>query len=82
MIGRQVPKEELEKILGEEAQRDEILEQVKTELREIKPGECLAYEAKQGLGAAQDLSLSLIIRSIPKVKLATKGDMSYVYREG
>lgn len=79
MIGKLVPKEELEELLAEEKKKDGLIEELNEELRALKPGECLVYEAKVGMESI--LSLVLTLSHIKKLKLIDRLGKVYAYKE-
>jgi len=78
MIGEKVPWEELEELLAEETKKDKLVKELKKELKALKPGECLVYEAKKGMESIMSLSLGL---SVKKLKLITRPGKVYAYKE-
>ena len=85
MIGKPVTSEEFQEVLNKEKRSQEFRKRVEDELKDIKPGECLLYEAKEGMGAFAEMSFSFIISSlvdkIGGLKMITRGTLVYVYRE-
>ncbi len=80
MIGKPVSGDELQKVLDREKSREEGRKQLVAELKAIKPGECLLYEARTEMGILGDLALSLIVGQIKGLKTITEGDKTYIYR--
>lgn len=78
MIGKPVPREQLEELIAEEKRKDVFVEELKKELKALKPGECLVYEAKVGLESVMSSSLGL---SVKKLKLITRPGKVYAYKE-
>ena len=78
MIGKPVPKGEFKALLVEETRRDEIAEELKKELKALKPGECLIYETKAGMETLMSLSLGLAVK---KLKVITRPGKVYAYKE-
>ena len=81
MRGKPVSGEELQKVLDREKSREEGRKQLEAELKAIKPGECLLYEARTEMGILGNLGLSLFIGKIKGLKMITEGDKTYIYRE-
>jgi len=80
MIGKPVPKEQLEELLVEETEKGEFIEEINKELKALKPGECLVYEAKVGMEST--LSLVLTLSHIKSLKLIERPGKVYAYKEG
>lgn len=81
MIGKKVSSEELQKVLNKQAERTKLREQLKAELKGIQKGECLVYEAKEGMGAIQELVLSAFASEIRGLKTITEDNLTYIYKE-
>jgi hypothetical protein len=86
MIGKPVPAEELQAVLSRRAEKDRLINVIEAELREIKPGECLVYEARKGEGAMGNLGLTSLITKIKiesnqMLRAVFEGDKTYVYLE-
>lgn len=81
MIGKPVSSDEFQKVLDREKTRQEFRKQLEDELRGIKEGECLLYEAKKGTGAFAEMSFSFFVEKIGGLKVITEGDRTYIYRE-
>lgn len=79
MIGKLVPKEQLEELLASEKSKDEIVGEVNKELKALKPGECLVYKARVGMESAMSLSLSF--SRVNNLKLITRPGKVYAYKE-
>lgn len=79
MIGVKVPGEQLEELLAEEEKNDEFVGRLYEELRALKLGECLVYEAKVGMESI--MSLSLDLSHIKNLKLITRPGKVYAYKE-
>ena len=62
----------------EETRKDEIVKELSKELKALKPGECLVYEAKAGMESILSLSLGL---SVKKLKVITRPGKVYAYKE-
>lgn len=78
MIGKLVPGEEFKKLLMEETRRDEFAEELKKELKALKPGECLVYETKEGAESSMSFSLCLTVKNL---KLITRLGKVYAYKK-
>ena len=74
-----LPKEELEKLLAEEKKKGELVKEITRELKALKPGGCLVYEAKAGMESA--LSLILTLSNIKGLELTTRPGKVYAYKE-
>ena len=81
MLGKFVSMDELKSILVREEEKDNFQEQLESEVRGIKKGECLRYECKEGGSKIQRTVFILLIADIKGLKLATSGNYAYVYRE-
>ena len=81
MIGKPVSSEEFQRILNKQRENEKFLQEFDAELRAIKPGECLMYEAPEGKESVAGFSLSLTVSKIKGLRLFTEGRKSYVYRE-
>ena len=82
MIGKPVSPTELKGVLEKEKAFEDLLQDLKEELRSIKKGECLAYKLNPELPAIiRSLPLDQIIAEIKGLKKARQGDTVYVYRE-
>ena len=79
MIGEKVPKEQLEELLVEEKKKDGLVKEIKEELKALKPGECLVYEAKVGMTSIMSLSLDSF--HIKNLKLISRPGKVYAYKE-
>lgn len=79
-IGKPVTNDELSEVLDREKKREELREQLEEEMKAIKPGECLVYEAKEGMGSLASFGLSLFVDKLG-LKMITEGDKAYIYRE-
>jgi len=79
VIGVKVPGEQLEELLAEEEKNDEFVGRLYEELRALKLGECLVYEAKVGMESI--MSLSLDLSHIKNLKLITRPGKVYAYKE-
>lgn len=80
MIGRPVTNNELQEVIEGEKKREKWRERLEEELKAIKPGECLFYEARVGMGSLASFGLSLFVDKLG-LKMVTKGDKAYIYRE-
>lgn len=80
MIGEKVPKEQLGELLVEEKRKDSLIKEITMELKALKPGECLAYEAKVGMESVLELCLSF--SHIKGLKLVNRPGKVYAYKEG
>lgn len=80
MIGRPVTSNELQEVLDREKKREERREQLEEELKAVKPGECLVYEARAGTGSLASFGLSLFVDRLG-LKMVAEGDKAYIYRE-
>ena len=78
MIGKPVLKVKFKELLMEETRKDEIANELKKELKALKPGECLVYETKEGMESILSLSLGLSARNL---KLITRPGKVYAYKE-
>jgi len=78
MIGEPVPKEKLDELLAEEKKKDVLIDELKGELKALKPGECLVYETKEGMESILSLGLGL---SVKNLKLITRPSKVYAYKE-
>lgn len=79
MIGKPVLKEKLEELIVEEKKKDGLIKELNKELKALKPGECLVYEAKVGMESA--LSLVLALSHIKNLKLIDRPGKVYAYKE-
>lgn len=79
MIGKRVPWGELEELLVEETRKDRLVKEINEELKALKPGECLVYEAK--VGTESILSLVLTLSHIRNLKLIDRPGKVYAYKE-
>ncbi len=79
MIGKHVPRDELEKLLAEEKRKDDHVKELNRELMALKPGECLVYETREGAESALELSLGLVHGE--HLKLIVRPGKVYAYKE-
>lgn len=79
VIGKKVPKEELEELLAEEKRKDGLVKELNKELEALKPGECLVYEAKVGMESIMGLVLTL--SHVKDLKLIDRPGKVYAYKE-
>lgn len=79
MIGKPVTGNELLEVLDREKKREGFKEQLEDELKGIKPGECLVYGIKVGMGGIAGLALSFWVDRIG-LKMVTEGDKTYIYK--
>lgn len=79
MIGKPVTIEEFRKLFREEKRKGELIEELNEELKALKPGECLVYEAKIGMESV--LSLVLTLSHIKNLKLIDRPGKVYAYKE-
>lgn len=79
MIGKPVPKEQLEELLAEEKEKSGFLREINKELKALKPGECLVYEAKVGMEST--MSLVLTLSHIEHLRLIERPGKVYAYKE-
>ncbi len=79
MIGEKVPREQLVEILLEEKRKDNRVKDLGEELKTLKPGQCLVYDAKAGM--APLLGLSIDMFHIRDLKLIVRPDKVYAYKE-
>lgn len=78
MIGKPVLKETFRTLLHEEEEKTKIIGDINKELKALKPGECLVYEARVGMESVLSLSLSF---SVKNLKLVTRPGKVYAYKE-
>ncbi|MBA7587713.1 hypothetical protein ES708_29747 [subsurface metagenome] len=85
MIGKPITSEEFQGVLNREESKQEFRKQLEEELKGIKPGECLLYEVKEGMGALAgafaEMSFSFFVDKIGGLKMIVEGSRAYVYRE-
>lgn len=81
MIGKPVPHSELQEVLRRQPKGGEFIEQLREELKALKPDECLLYEASPGVPWWVNAGLSYIVDKIKGLKMVKEGSRVYVYRE-
>ena len=81
MIGKMVSGDELAKVLSGQAERYKFQEQLQEELKAIKPGECLLYEARPEAPLWASVVLALVVDRIKGLKMIREENRVYVYKE-
>jgi len=79
MIGKPVSMEQLAELLVNEKRKSELLDEINKELKALKSGEGLVYEAKVGMESV--LSLVLTLSHIKHLKLIDRPGKVYAYKE-
>ena len=80
-IGIPVFNKELQKILERETLKDTLLFILETELKAIKPGECLLYETDPHAPLWADIGLTILAGKIKGLRTIKEESRTYVYRE-
>ena len=80
MLGKPVSSEELQGVIDRQAAKEKFISDLEVELKAIKPGEGLVYEAKEDSDFSSSLGLSLLAGKVGGLKIITEDRKTYVYR--